>query len=289
MAIAALAINAKKGIIYLREEYGDLKEKLEKAIKKLPKIDFEIHVFMGHGAYVCGEETALLNSIEGKRGEPRLKPPFPGVAGLFGKPTVINNVETFACVPLIIEKGADEFKKYGTKDYSGPKLFTIYGDVKNPGVYELSPGLTLKECIDEAGGPTNGILAILTGGGSGTLLNEKYLDMKMSPEFCAQRGASFGVASIRVFGEHTNIIKEVIKLNNFYKKESCGTCTPCREGLQRVGDYLEKMEKQGLDSDDLLKLNNLLNYIKCNARCGFGGASITPVQTFLINFGEVAR
>lgn len=287
MAIAALAVHAKKGIIYLREEYQDLRERLEHAILSMPKMDFEVQIFMGHGAYVCGEETALLNSIEGKRGEPRLKPPFPGTSGLFGKPTVINNVETFACVPFIIKNGADKFREFGTKEYPGPKLFTIFGDVQNPGVYELSPGITLRECIAEAGGATDSIKAILTGGGSGSLLNQDYLDMKMTPEFCNEMGATFGVASIRVLGEHTDLVKEVRELINFYIRESCGTCTPCRNGLQQVARILEKMASGSFDEFDKSRLENLLTYISGNARCGFGQAAVTPVKTLLLNFQEV--
>jgi len=286
MAIAAIAAGASKGYIYLRQEYEDIKDVIKSAIDELPECGFEVEIYMGHGAYVCGEETALLNSIEGKRGEPRLKPPFPGTCGLFGKPTIINNAETFGCVPMIIKDGADSFAKYGTKDYSGPKLFTIFGDVQNPGVYELEAGITLSDCINEAGGPTAPIKAILTGGGSGTLLTKDYLDMKLSPALCRERGASFGVASIRVLSENADIVSEVRKLNDFYIRESCGTCTPCREGLQRVGDILRNIEKGNHSQAQNVCLRALLDYIPTNARCGLGQAAITPVKTLLDNFQE---
>ncbi len=287
MLIAAHAVGAKKGYLYLREEYADLKEGILDVIAKKPENSAEVEVFMGHGAYVCGEETALLNSIEGKRGEPRLKPPFPGTCGLYGKPTVINNVETFACIPYIMRYGAEAFRKFGTEAFPGPKLFTIFGDVKNPGVYELSPGITLEACIAEAGGATNGVQGILTGGGSGTLLPESYLDMKMAPESCRERGASFGVASIRVFGKDRDLREEILKLNDFYIKESCGTCTPCREGLQRVKEILQETKTEGLSKSEEERLRGLLDYIQSNARCGFGQAAISPVLTLLNHFREV--
>jgi len=289
MAICAKAVGAKEGFLYLRGEYADLKESLEAVIREAPLEDLSLRVVLGNGAYICGEETALVNALEDRRGETRLKPPFPGVAGLYGKPTVVNNAETFCCVPMIIREKAGAFIEQGAEGYAGPKLFTVFGAVKAPGVYELKPGITIAACIEEAGGASEPIRAILTGGGSGTLLPPSALDIPMTPKACQSRQASFGVASIRVIGESEDLVTEVRKLMDFFCEESCGTCVPCRVGLQRIRDLLKKMEKGEAYPEDLDMLKELCSLVAGSARCGLGLAAVTPVRTLLENFAETIK
>lgn len=289
MAICANAIGAEEGFIYLRGEYADLRKKLEKAIRQMPAENFKINICQGQGAYVCGEETALLNSIEGKRGEPRLKPPYPGLKGLFGRPTVINNVETFACVPAILNYGADAFSSYGDRNYSGTKLYTLCGAVRYPGVYEMRAGVTVRELLRAAGGESNPLSAVLVGGGGGSLMPIQALDMRMTIEGCAEYGASLGTASIRFISKDENLISLVLSLMKFFEKESCGTCTVCRAGLKQVVRLLEKAESGNIYPEEIQLLKKLAEYIRMNARCGLGQACVTPLLTFMKNFPGVLR
>lgn len=277
MAICAIAVGAKKGYIYLRGEYADLKESLETEIKNAPLGDFEIEVCMGHGAYVCGEETALLNSIEGRRGETRLKPPYPGVAGLWGSPTVVNNVESFACVPFILEYGAGNFRKRGTEDYPGTKLYTVCGKVKKPGVYEMEAGATVAQLLEAAGGESEALAAVLVGGGSGELL-------------CAGSDAVVkGTGSARFIGGGENLITVVRELTEFFARESCGMCVPCRVGLKKLTQMLEKAEGGQAWPDDIEAMKELAEHIKANARCGLAQAAVSPVLSLIENFPEVLK
>lgn len=277
MAICAIAVGAKKGYIYLRGEYADLKESLETEIENAPLEDFSIKVYMGHGAYVCGEETALLNSLEGRRGETRLKPPYPGVAGLWGKPTVVNNVESFACVPFILEYGADNFRKRGTADYPGTKLYTVCGKVKKPGVYEMDAGAAIAELLEAAGGESEKLTAVLVGGGSGELLPiESDAVVK-------------GTGSARFIGGSENLIMAVRELTEFFAKESCGMCVPCRVGLKKLTQMLEKAERGQAWPDDIEAMKELAEHIKANARCGLAQAAVTPALSLIENFPEVLK
>lgn len=281
MAICASAVGAGKAFIYLRGEYSDLLEKLEKVIENAPLSDLNIEICVGGGAYVCGEETALIASIEGRRGEPRLKPPYPGVAGLYGKPTVVNNAETFACVSHIIG--------YGAEHCPVNRLYTVCGKVKDPGVYELKDGTTVLELLEAAGGESERLQAVLTGGGSGSLLGLDCVDMPMSPSDCAKRGASFGTASVRFIGESEDMISLVLGLCDFYGKESCGMCVPCRVGLQRMKELLEKTGQGRAFEEELSEIGALAEHIRCNARCGLGQAAVSPVLSLIKNFSEVLR
>lgn len=281
MAICASAVGAGKAFIYLRGEYSDLLEKLEKVIENAPLSDLNIEICVGGGAYVCGEETALIASIEGRRGEPRLKPPYPGVAGLYGKPTVVNNAETFACVSHIIG--------YGAEHCPVNRLYTVCGKVKDPGVYELKDGTTVLELLEAAGGESERLQAVLTGGGSGSLLGLDCVDMPMSPSDCAKWGASFGTASVRFIGESEDMISLVLGLCDFYGKESCGMCVPCRVGLQRMKELLEKTGQGRAFEEELSEIGALAEHIRCNARCGLGQAAVSPVLSLIKNFPEVLR
>lgn len=289
MAVCAAVIGAKKGYIYLRGEYADLKEILEEAIQCAPLGGLELEVRMGHGAYVCGEETSLLNSLEGKRGETRLKPPYPGVAGLWNKPTVVNNVESFACVPFILEFGAENFRRHGVRDYPGTKLYTVCGAVKKPGVYELEAGATVGELLAAAGGGEKPLKAVLVGGGSGSILDMNCLDMPMTPKACALRGASFGTASLRFIAGDEKLTVVVRELTEFFARESCGTCVPCRIGLRRLASLLKKLESGETDLEDRDELQALARHIQDNARCGLGQAAVTPVLSLIKNFPEVLK
>ena len=288
MAIAGLAVGADRGILYLRGEYADLRPGIEAAIAAAPVENFHVEVFLGHGAYICGEETALIASIEGERAEPRLKPPYPGAEGLYGKPTVVNNVETFACVSLILREGAEAFRRYGTEDYPGPKLFTVLGCVTNPGVYELEPGITLGALLEAAGGAAEGktVKALLIGGGSGTVVNPDR-DMILTPSGCQEKGASFGVASLRFLSEEEDLVRVLYELMDFYAKESCGVCVPCRVGLSRLADLLKAYEEGKAPWNAREKVLELTGYIVQNARCAMSPAAVTPVITALRNFPEV--
>jgi len=289
MAVCALAVGAKKGFLYLRGEYADLREKLESVIAAAPLGDLEIEVYMGHGAYVCGDETALLNSLEGRRGETRLKPPYPGVAGYLGCPTVVNNVETFACVPYILNRGAEAFRALGCADYPGSKLYTLCGAVKAPGVYELPSGCSIGQLLSAAGGPTEPLRAVLTGGGSGTLAGPDCLDAVMSPRGCASRGLSFGTASLYFVGAGEDPVRLVRELTAFFSRESCGVCAPCRVGLRRLLEKLEKLESGRAWPEDVEQIQTLADEIRASARCALGQAAVTPALSLLKNFPEVVR
>ena len=277
MAVCAAAVGAKKGYIYLRGEYADLRADLEKEIAKAPLGDFEIEVFMGHGAYVCGEETALLNSIEGRRGETRLKPPYPGLAGLWGCPTVINNAETFANVPFIIEFGAANFRKRGTTDFPGTRLYTICGKVEKPGVYELEAGASAAELLETAGGGSENLKAVQLGGGSGEIVRSD------------SKAIVLGTGSVRFIGASESLITMTRELTEFYSRESCGICVPCRVGLKRLVQMLQKAENGHLWPDDVETIKELCEHIKLNARCGLAKAAVNPALSIINNFPEVLK
>ncbi len=289
MAVCGAAVGAKEGYLYLRGEYADLRPGLLEAISGAPLGEFRLELRMGSGAYICGEETALLSSLEGLRGEPRLKPPFPGTAGYRGCPTVVNNVETFACVPEILRRGAAAFRQIGDPAYPGPKLYTVFGCVRFPGVYEMPSGVTAGELLEAAGGLAEGeeLKAVLCGGGSGTLLGPDCLDMVMTPGGCSARGAVFGTASLRFIGAGEELPEIVRELTGFFARESCGMCVPCRVGLHRLEKRLSELEQSGCDPEEREELRGLAEHIRASARCGLGQAAVTPLLSMLKNFPEV--
>lgn len=299
MAIAGIAVGATKGFLYLRAEYPYVRDVLLKAIEDARNcgylgknlfgsgLDFDVELRTGQGAYICGEETALLASIEGKRGEPRLKPPFPGVSGLWGCPTVINNVESMANVPLILNLGAEEYRRYGTEKCPGTKLYTLSGSICNPGVYEFPVGVTIRELFEKAGGGCPGgkkLKAIQTGGASGPIVSPELLDTPMDIESCAAVGASFGTGDLMFIDEDTDLAALGRNLAGFFAGESCGKCTPCRLGARRMEQLLGQIETGTAQADVLDELVELGQYMRTSALCGLGQAAPQPVLSLVKNF-----
>ncbi|MEW5959738.1 MAG: NADH-ubiquinone oxidoreductase-F iron-sulfur binding region domain-containing protein [Chloroflexota bacterium] len=299
MTICAIAVGADKGFIYLRAEYPYLRDPLEQALADArangylgagilgSSFHFDIEMRSGQGSYVCGEETALIESLEGRRGEPRYKPPFPGVKGLWGKPTVINNVETFVNIPVILTMGAAGYRKYGTEKCPGTKLFTLSGNIRNPGVYEFPTGVTIRQLFEEVGGGCPGgkkLLGIQTGGASGAIIRADRLDTRLDIENCAAAGAVFGAGDLMFFDEDTCVIDLCKNLTEFFAGESCGKCTPCSLGIRQMLDILTKIANGKATLESLNELEKWAKYIKKTSLCGLGQMAPTPVLSTLENF-----
>ncbi|HBI23265.1 MAG TPA: NADH-quinone oxidoreductase subunit F [Nitrospiraceae bacterium] len=299
MAIACYAIGAANAYIYIRGEFALGGDRLEDAIreavskgylgKNMPGSNFSLNIYVhrGAGAYICGEETALLESIEGRRALPRIKPPFPAQVGLFGKPTVINNVETLACVPHIIERGAAWFASIGPAKSPGPKLFGVSGHVNKPGLYELPMGTPLREIVyNHAGGIKNGrsLKAVIPGGVSAPMLTEKDLDITMDFESLAAKGSMLGSGAVIVMDDNTCIVKSALIIHEFFHHESCGKCTPCREGLDWIVKVMRRVEggegKEG-DVDLLLKL---CGDVFGRTFCPLGDGAVMALRAAINNF-----
>ncbi len=280
MAIAAYAIDAKKAYIYLRAEYRYLLDGLltamDQASEKGYLKDLDITIQEGAGAYICGEESALMNSIEGKRGESRFKPPFPTQAGLFKQPTIINNVETLCNVPIIINKGAKWYGKLGTDDSKGTKLFCVSGDVKNPGVYELEMGTSLKELLDLAG--ATDIKMVQVGGSVGSIVPSDMLDTPLAYE------TALGSGAVMVFNETRDVVDFAYRTIVFLNEESCGKCTPCREGTEVMLEVLGRLVNGEGMEEDLDILENLGTVMKDAALCGLGQTVPVPIEDTLKYF-----
>jgi NADH:ubiquinone oxidoreductase subunit F (NADH-binding) len=259
--IAANTVGAKKAYIYLRGEYTCLKEGLQENIDKLTaKSDMDIEIFMGSGAYICGEETAIIKSIEGYRGQAQLKPPFPTTKGLFGKPTLINNVETLANVPLALC-----FDDWDNR----LRLFSLSGNVQHPGVYELPMGTLLSKLVG-LGSPANKVKAVYFGCFGGCLPYEKFKDMPLSPEAVCQGECMIGSCTLIVVDENHSIVDVAANIAKFYEFESCGKCTPCREGTMRVLAILENISEGDAKKADLATLKELSEVIRDTSFCGLG-------------------
>lgn len=299
MAICGYCIGADKGLIYIRAEYPLAIERLRTAIAKAREygflgenilgsgFDFNIELKFGAGAFVCGEETALIHSMEGHRGEPTLKPPFPSVSGYLGKPTNVNNVETFACVPVIILKGADWFSSIGTEKSKGTKVFALAGKIYNVGLIEVPMGTTLREVIYEIGGGIkNGkkFKAVQTGGPSGGCLTEKHLDLPIDYETLKANGSMMGSGGMIVMDEDDCMVSFAKFFLEFTVDESCGKCSPCRIGNKRLLELLERICKGDGVLSDLERLRNLSNVICDTSLCGLGQSSPNPVLSTLNNF-----
>ena len=299
MIIAGKAVDSHVGFIYLRAEYSYLVPILEAALESsrsagcLGKnimgsgFDFDIKLRSGAGAYVCGEETALFESIEGKRGEPRFRPPFPGIKGLFGKPTVLNNVETLANIAVIFQRGAEWFSKIGTPNSPGTKLFTVCGNVKRRGVFEFPMGVNLKELIyDVCGGMEEGhtLLAVQTGGASGAIINADQIDMTLDIDAVSESGGRLGCGTILVMDDR-NCIVDIVRNNlDFFRGESCGKCTPCREGGTRLYQLISKIAEGKGTISDLRTIEDLANTMQLTALCGLGHSTAVPVLSSIRNF-----
>ena len=301
MMIAGYAIGAENGYFYVRAEYPIAVERLSKAIEEAKSIgmlgknilgtgfNFDIQIRLGAGAFVCGEETALLNSIEGKRGMPRPRPPFPAVKGLWQKPTIINNVETLACIPYILRNGAEEFAKYGTERSKGTKVFALGGKVNNVGLVEVPMGTTLRELIyDIGGGIPNGkkFKAIQTGGPSGGCLTETELDAKIDYDNLVAMGSMMGSGGAIVMDEDNCMVDVAKFYMEFICDESCGKCSPCRIGTKRILEILTKITEGKGEMKDLDELEKLAYTVKTNSLCGLGQTAANPVLSTLAHFKD---
>ncbi|MDD3238153.1 MAG: NADH-quinone oxidoreductase subunit NuoF [Candidatus Gastranaerophilales bacterium] len=301
IAIAGFAVGADEAYIYVRAEYPLAIKRLKIAIAQAEEahylgskvmgtdFNFEIHIKEGAGAFVCGEETALIASIEGERGMPRPKPPFPANKGLFGRPTLINNVETLANVPVIIRKGADWFSSLGTEKSKGTKTFALTGEVNNTGLIEVPMGTTLREIVfDIGGGIRNGkkFKAVQMGGPSGGCLTEEHLDMSMDYDSLIKAGAMIGSGGLVVMNEDTCIVEVARFFMNFTQNESCGKCVPCREGTKNMLKILEKIVKGQGTMEDLDTLEELAKAVKDGSLCGLGKTAPNPVLSTLKYFRD---
>jgi NADH-quinone oxidoreductase subunit F len=301
MVIGGYAIGAKIGYIYIRGEYVREAKLLNAAIEEayakgyLGKniqgsgFDFELTVHRGAGAYICGEETGLLNSLEGKRGEPRVKPPFPAQVGAFGGPTVVNNVETLAAVPYIVNKGGEWHAKLGKIEKSGgTRLISISGHVKKPGVYEVNAGaMTVRQLIyDVAGGILNDrkLKAVIPGGSSAPVLTADEIDVIYDIEPLMKIGTMMGSAALMVVSEDYCLVKLIQRITKFYEHESCGQCTPCREGCKWMEDVLHRIEHGHGREQDLALLLDIADNIGGKTLCALGDAAAGPVASFVKKF-----
>lgn len=301
MTICGYATGATEGYVYVRAEYPIAVKRLKIAIQQAREygllgknifdsgFDFDLHVRLGAGAFVCGEETALMTSIEGNRGEPRPRPPYPAVKGLFAKPTTENNVETFANIPQIILKGADWFASMGTEKSKGTKVFALGGKIKNTGLVEIPMGTTLREIIEEIGGGIpNGkkFKAAQTGGPSGGCIPASLMDTPIDYDNLTAIGCMMGSGGLIVMDEDNCMVDIAKFFLNFTVDESCGKCTPCRVGTKRLLEMLDKITAGKATMEDLDKLEDLCNYIKANSLCGLGQTAPNPVLATLKFFRE---
>ncbi|WP_367924078.1 NADH-quinone oxidoreductase subunit NuoF [uncultured Ruthenibacterium sp.] len=301
MAIAAYAIGASQGYIYVRAEYPIAVHRLQVAIAQAREygllgddifgtgFHFDLDVKLGAGAFVCGEETALMTSIEGKRGEPRPRPPFPAVKGLFGKPTILNNVETYANVPQIILKGADWFASMGTEKSKGTKVFALGGKIKNTGLVEIPMGTTLRTIVEEIGGGIpNGkkFKAAQTGGPSGGCIPASLIDTPIDYDNLIAIGSMMGSGGLIVMDEDTCMVDIAKFFLEFTVDESCGKCTPCRVGTKRLLELLNKITDGNGTMEDLEKIDELAQFIKANSLCGLGQTAPNPVLSTLRYFRD---
>ncbi|MCW4043206.1 MAG: NADH-quinone oxidoreductase subunit NuoF [Candidatus Bathyarchaeota archaeon] len=299
MAIGGYAVGANQGYIYVRAEYPIAVDRLEVAIKQAREygllgknifesgFDFDVEVRLGAGAFVCGEETALINSIEGKRGMPNPKPPFPAVSGLWEKPSIINNVETYANIPVIINNGAEWFKNIGSENNAGTKVFALGGNIVNTGLVEIPMGTTLREVIFEIGGGIpkgKKFKAVQTGGPSGGALTEENLDTPIDYDNLIKLGSMMGSGGMIVMDEDTCMVDVAKFFLEFTVEESCGKCTPCRVGTKRLLEILERITEGKGTMADLDKLEKLGKQIKATSLCGLGQTAPNPILSTLKNF-----
>ena len=300
MALAGYAVGANEGYIYIRGEYAWLAQRLERAIAQAEErgwlgehirgsaCNFKIHVHAGAGAYICGEETALLESLEGKRGEPRVRPPYPTTHGYLGKPTVVNNVETFCTAPAIVLRGPDWYRSMGTAKSPGVKLFTVFGHVKRPGVFEAPYGITLREIIERFGGgmPSGSRFKMaLTGGAAGTIVPSALLDEPLD-FFSSQRGVALGSGAMFILDESVSAVTLLHWLLHFFESESCGKCTPCREGTRETRIIAERLAAGKRDHGDAQELHRLARMLKTASLCGLGQSVAIPIESALRHFGS---
>ncbi|HLZ37119.1 MAG TPA: NADH-quinone oxidoreductase subunit NuoF [Mycobacteriales bacterium] len=300
MIIAAYAIRSRLAFIYVRGEVLHVIRRLHQAVREAyaagylgrnilgSGFDLDVVVHAGAGAYICGEETALLDSLEGYRGQPRLRPPFPAVAGLYASPTVVNNVESIASVPFVVSGGAEWFRSMGTDKSPGFTIYSLSGHVTRPGQYEAPLGVTLRELLELAGGVRAGHqLKFWTPGGSSTpLLTAEHLGVPLDYEGVAGVGSMLGTKALQIFDETTCVVRAVLRWTEFYAHESCGKCTPCREGTYWLVQILERLERGQGSEDDLAKLLDVCDNIFGRAFCALGDGATSPIVSSLKFFRD---
>jgi NADH-quinone oxidoreductase subunit F len=298
--IGSYAIGANTAFIYVRGEVLHVVRRLHQAVEEAYRagylgknikgsgFDLDIIVHAGAGAYICGEETALLDSLEGRRGQPRLRPPFPAVAGLYACPTVVNNVESIASVPYIVNHGADWFESMGTEKSKGVTIYSLSGHVTTPGQYEAPLGITLAELLDMAGGVRAGHrLKFWTPGGSSTpLLTAEHVDVPLDYEAVAEAGSMLGTKALQIFDETTCVVRATLRWTEFYKHESCGKCTPCREGTWWLVQTLQRLEDGEGSESDLDLLLDLCDNIVGRAFCALGDGAAAPITSSIQYFRQ---
>lgn len=298
--IASYAIRAKHAFIYIRGEVTHVTRRLLQAIEDAYKagflgknilgkgFDLELTLHIGAGAYICGEETALLDSLEGFRGQPRLRPPFPAIAGLYARPTVVNNVESIASVPAIIEKGAEWFTSLGTEKSKGFTLYSLSGHVNNPGQFEAPLGITLRELLELSGGVRSGHrLKFWTPGGSSTpIFTDAHLDTPLDYESVSAAGSMLGTKALQIFDETTCVLRAVLRWTEFYKHESCGKCTPCREGTWWLVQILRDLENGKGTEADLAKLLDICDNLLGRSFCALGDGAASPIMSSIKYFRD---
>ena len=302
MAIAGYCIGATVGYNYMRGEWMDLPfTRFEQAVKEAyeagylgkniqkSKIDFELHGTLGAGAYICGEETALLESLEGKKGQPRFKPPFPASFGLYGRPTTINNTESLSSIPAILRGGSDWFKNMGVEGSGGEKLFSVSGHLNNPGNFEVPMGIPFKELLEMAGGVRNGnkLKAVIPGGSSVPILKgDVMMELTMDYDTIQKAGSYLGSGAVIVMDETTDMVKVLQRISRFYYSESCGQCTPCREGTGWLYRMLCRIVEGKGTLEDIDRLDEVAHKIEGRTICALGDAAAMPVWSFIQNFRE---
>jgi NADH:ubiquinone oxidoreductase subunit F (NADH-binding) len=301
MAIGGYAIGASKGLIYIRAEYPLAISKLETALKQARELgllgekifgtdfSFDINLKYGAGAFVCGEETALINSCEGKRGEPNYKPPYPAEEGYWGYPTCVNNVETFANIPQIILRGYEWFSSIGSEKSKGTKVFALAGKIKNVGLIEVPMGTTLREIIYDIGGgmqDNHEFKAVQTGGPSGGVLPQKYLDTPIDYDNLIKIGSMMGSGGMIVMNEADNMVKIAKFYLEFTMDESCGRCTSCRIGTKRLYEMLNKITSRKSTQEDLEALKQLAEMVKDSSLCGLGQTAPNPILSTMLHFKD---
>jgi len=299
MAIAAYAMGVKVGYNYVHGEIFEAYERMEAACEEAraagylgkgilgSDLDFELHNHLGFGAYICGEETALLESLEGKKGQPRFKPPFPATFGLYGKPTTINNTETFASIPYIIREGGLKFLELGRPNSGGTKLFSVSGHVNNPGNFELPMGTPFKKLLEMAGGVRHGhqLKAVIPGGSSMPVLpGEIMMELDMDYDSIQKAGSALGSGAVIVMDDTVCMVKALERLSYFYHEESCGQCTPCREGTGWLYRIVHRIEHGQGRTEDLDLLLDLCENISGRTICALGDAAAWPVQGMLKHY-----
>ena len=304
MAIAAYAMGASRGYNYIHGEIFEIYQRFEEALDEARAagfigrnilgsgFSFELFAHHGYGAYICGEETALLESIEGKKGQPRFKPPFPASYGLYGKPTTINNTETFASIPFIMNMGGEGFLELGKPNNGGTKLFSVSGHVNRPGNYEIEMGTPFAELLEMAGGMRGGrqLKGVIPGGSSSPVVPaDIMMDCTMDYDSISKAGSMLGSGAVIVMDETTCMVKALERLSYFYFEESCGQCTPCREGTGWLYRVVHRIENGLGRPDDLDLLNSVTTNIMGRTICALGDAASMPVQSFIKHFGDEFR